>query len=106
MNDVVVHDEAPIGFARRGLTLGGRCRPVNRLRHDLNHFPRPCRIRNVPVAIRRLLGARESLAYVLLLRAWITSQYLRDGNETTAYYADKLEDAVNTAVEMARKRTL
>ena len=31
---------------------------------------------------------------------------LRDGNETTAYYADKLEDAVNTAVEMARKRTL
>jgi hypothetical protein len=31
---------------------------------------------------------------------------LRDGNETTAYYADNLEDAVNTAVEMARKRTL
>ena len=28
----------------------------------------------------------------------------RDGNETTAYYTDKLEDAVNTAVEMARKR--
>jgi hypothetical protein len=27
---------------------------------------------------------------------------LRDGNETTAYYADNLEDAVNTAVEMAR----
>jgi hypothetical protein len=30
----------------------------------------------------------------------------RDGNETTAYYADNLEDAVNTAVEMARKREL
>jgi hypothetical protein len=30
----------------------------------------------------------------------------RDGNETTAYYTDKLEDAVNTAVEMARKRAL
>jgi hypothetical protein len=29
----------------------------------------------------------------------------RDGNETTAYYTDKLEDAVNAAVEMARKRT-
>jgi L-ribulose-5-phosphate 3-epimerase UlaE len=28
----------------------------------------------------------------------------RDGNETTAYYTDSLEDAVNIAVEMARKR--
>jgi hypothetical protein len=28
----------------------------------------------------------------------------RGGNETTAYYTDSLEDAVNTAVEMARKR--
>ena len=28
----------------------------------------------------------------------------RDGNEKTAYYTDSLEDAVNTAVEMARKR--
>jgi len=25
----------------------------------------------------------------------------RDGNETTAYYTDSLEDAVNTAVEMS-----
>ena len=30
----------------------------------------------------------------------------RDGNETTAYYTDNLKDAVNTAVEMARKRAL
>jgi L-ribulose-5-phosphate 3-epimerase UlaE len=30
----------------------------------------------------------------------------RDGNETTAYYTDSLEDAVNTAVEMARKRAV
>ena len=30
----------------------------------------------------------------------------RDGNETTAYYTDSLEDAVNSAVEMARKRAL
>ena len=30
----------------------------------------------------------------------------RDGDETTAYYADDLEEAVNTAVEMARKREL
>src|SRR5262245_14124015 len=28
----------------------------------------------------------------------------RDGNETTTYYTDSLEDAVKTAVEMARKR--
>ena len=30
----------------------------------------------------------------------------RDGDETTAYYTDNLENAVNTAVEMARKREL
>ena len=30
----------------------------------------------------------------------------REGNETTAYYSDNLEDAVNAAVEMARKRAL
>jgi hypothetical protein len=28
----------------------------------------------------------------------------RDGNETTAYYTESLEDAFDTAVEMARKR--
>jgi len=30
----------------------------------------------------------------------------RDGNETTSYYTDNVEDAVNTAVEMARKRSI
>jgi hypothetical protein len=30
----------------------------------------------------------------------------RDGNEATAYHTDNLEDAVKTAVEMARKRAL
>jgi hypothetical protein len=30
----------------------------------------------------------------------------RDGNETMAYYTDTLEDAINTAVEMVRKRAL
>jgi hypothetical protein len=30
----------------------------------------------------------------------------RDGNETTAHYTDNLEDVVNTAVEMTRKRAL
>ena len=28
----------------------------------------------------------------------------RDGDETTAHYTDNLEDAINTAVEMARTR--
>ena len=30
----------------------------------------------------------------------------RDGTEVTAYYTDNLEEAVNTAVEMARKRAV
>ena len=40
------------------------------------------------------------------LRSGNYSVNFRDGNETTAYYTDKLEDAANTAVEMARKRAL
>ena len=45
----------------------------------------------------------------LTLRELCSGDYrvnFRDGNETTAYYTDKLEDAVNTAIEMARKREL
>ena len=30
----------------------------------------------------------------------------RDGNEATAYYTDKFEDAVNAVVAMARKRAV
>ena len=30
----------------------------------------------------------------------------RDGNETAAYYTDNLDDAVRTAVEMARHRAV
>jgi hypothetical protein len=41
-----------------------------------------------------------------LLRSGKYRVNLRDGDETTAYYTDDLEDAVNTAVEMARKRAL
>jgi hypothetical protein len=43
----------------------------------------------------------------LTLREVCSGDYrvnFRDGNETTAYYTDNLEDAVNTATEMARKR--
>jgi L-ribulose-5-phosphate 3-epimerase UlaE len=45
----------------------------------------------------------------LTLRELCSGEYrvnFRDGNETTAHYRDNLEDAVNTAVEMARKRAL
>ena len=45
----------------------------------------------------------------LTLRLLLSGDYrvnFRDGNETTAYYTDDLEDAVGTAVEMARKREL
>jgi hypothetical protein len=43
----------------------------------------------------------------LTLRVVCSGDYrvnFRDGNETRAYYTDNLEDAVNTATEMARKR--
>ena len=55
------------------------------------------------------LGEAKSIArhLGLTLRKVRSGDYrvnFRDGNETTAYYTDNLEDAVNTAVEMARKR--
>ena len=43
----------------------------------------------------------------LTLRQVCSGDYrvnFRDGNETTAYYTDSLEDAINTAVGMARRR--
>jgi hypothetical protein len=43
----------------------------------------------------------------LTLRKMRSGHYrvsFRDGNETIAYYTDHLEDAVKTAVEMARSR--
>jgi hypothetical protein len=45
----------------------------------------------------------------LTLRKVRSSEYrvnFRDGNETTAYYTDNLEDAVHTAIEMACRRAL
>jgi hypothetical protein len=55
------------------------------------------------------LGEAKSIArhLRLTLRKVRSGDYrvnFRDGNENTAYYTDSLEDAVNTAVEMARKR--
>jgi hypothetical protein len=45
----------------------------------------------------------------LTLRQVCSGDYrvnFRDGNETTAYYTDSLEDAINTAVGTARRREL
>jgi hypothetical protein len=39
-----------------------------------------------------------------LVRSGAYQVNFRDGNETTAYYTDSLEDAVKNAVEMARTR--
>ena len=39
-----------------------------------------------------------------LVRSGAYRVNFRDGNETTACYTDNLDDAVNTAVEMARTR--
>jgi hypothetical protein len=55
------------------------------------------------------LGEAKSIArhLRLTLRKVRSGDYrvnFRDGNKNTAYYTDSLEEAVNTAVEMARKR--
>jgi len=45
----------------------------------------------------------------LTLREVCSGDYrvnFRDGDESTAYYTDNLEDAVNNAVGMARRREL
>ena len=57
------------------------------------------------------LGEAKSIArhLRLTLRKVRSGDYrvnFRDGNEMTAYYTDSLENAVNAAVEMARKREL
>jgi len=57
-----------------------------------------------------LQGAKSIARHLgLTLRTVRSGDYrvnFRDGNETTAYYTDSLEDAVNTAVEMARRRVV
>jgi hypothetical protein len=57
-----------------------------------------------------LQGAKSIARHLgLTLRQVRSGDYrvnFRDGNETTACHTNDLEDAVNTAVEMARKREL
>jgi hypothetical protein len=64
-----------------------------------------------PMSIQKPMTLQEAKSIArhlgLTLRKVRSGDYrvnFRDGDETTAYYADNLEDAVNTAVEMARKR--
>jgi hypothetical protein len=57
-----------------------------------------------------LQGAKSIARHLgLTLRLQRSGNYrvnFRDGNESTAYYTDDLEDAINTAVGMARRREL
>ena len=58
-----------------------------------------------PIKLQKAKSIARHLG--LTLRQLRSGNYrvnFRDGNETTAYYTDNIEDAVNTAVEMARKR--
>ena len=66
-----------------------------------------------PMTIQKPMALQEAKSIArhlgLTLRQVRSGAYrvnFRDGNETTAYYTDSLEDAVKTAVEMARKREL
>jgi translation initiation factor 2 alpha subunit (eIF-2alpha) len=65
------------------------------------------------MTIQKLMTLQEAKSIArhlgLTLRLVRSGKYrvnFRDGDATTAYYTDNLEDAVNTAVEMARKREL
>ena len=66
-----------------------------------------------PMTIQKPITLQEAKSIArhlgLTLRKVRSGHYrvnFRDGNETTAYYTDNLEDAVRTAIEMARKREL
>ena len=63
-------------------------------------------IRN-PLRSRKAKSKSIARHLGLTLRELCSGDYrvnYRDGSEVTAYYTDNLEDAVNTAVETARKR--
>ena len=66
-----------------------------------------------PMTIQKPMTLQEAKSIArhlgLTLRKVRSGDYrvnFRDGDETTAHYTDNLEDAVNTAVEMTRKREL
>jgi hypothetical protein len=66
-----------------------------------------------PMTISRTMTLRKAKSIArhlrLTLRQVCSGDYrvnFRDGNETTDYYTDSLEDAINTAIGMARRREL
>ena len=71
---------------------------------DSNCFPRTIQ---KPITLQEAKSIARHLG--LTLRQLRSGNYrvnFRDGNETTAYYTDNLEDAVKTAIEMARRRVV
>ena len=60
-----------------------------------------------PTTLQEAKSIARHLGLTLrLLRSGKYRVNFRNGNESTAYYTDDLEDAVNAAVAMARKREL
>jgi len=56
-----------------------------------------------PITLQKAKSIARHLGVTLRqVRSGAYRVNFRDGNETTAYYTDHLEDAVNTAVEMVR----
>jgi hypothetical protein len=76
---------------------------------QMKRYPPPLRGVRRRLHTTMMLQQAKSIArhLGLTLRQVRSGDYrvnFRDGNETTAYYTDSLEDAVNAVVEMARKR--
>ena len=59
-----------------------------------------------PITLRKRNRSRDILVYLRKVRSGHYRVNFRDGDESTACYAVDLEDAVNAAVAMARKREL
>jgi hypothetical protein len=60
-----------------------------------------------PITLQEAKSIARHLGLTLrLLRSGNYRVNFRDGDESTAYYTGNLEDAVNAAVAMARKREL
>jgi len=61
-------------------------------------------MRRLPMTLRKAKSIARHLR--LTLRQVCSGDYrvnFRDGNESTAYYTENLEDAVNTAIEMGQR---
>jgi urate oxidase len=66
-------------------------------------MPRAALVRTMTLQKAKSIARHLGLT-LRLLRSGNFRVNFRKGDESTVYYTDTLEDAVNTAVEMARKR--